>query len=70
MRMNVADRTWLDRCKAEPDRYVILVAKGEVLVRDDKSDYEEPNVMYRFSCHGKEFALMLLEYIGIAGERV
>lgn len=63
------DIEWLDRCKAQPEKYKIFVDNDDVFVCDITTD-EDSEPVYDFSEYGYEFALQLLRYIGCNADMV
>ena len=58
--MSKKDIEWLEKCKAEPERYKIYVDNDCVSV----TDLEQDEDIYAFRTYGYEFALELLQYMG------
>ena len=64
--MSEQDKKWLEICKNDKGRYVIMVDNDDICVWDFKKDEEA----YTFTKYGYHFALALLRYIGYEAEYV
>lgn len=64
--MNKTDIEWLEKCKAESERYKIYVDNDCISV----TDLEQDECVHTFSSYGYEFALELLQYIGCNADMV
>ena len=66
--MNKEDIQWLQKCLDDPKRYKIYVDNDDIFVvevTEEDPDGMDSAVNYSFSNFGYDFALSLLEYLGV-----
>ena len=63
------EKGWLDKCKAEPNRYQLAVDNDHIGVDapDDNGDLEN---VFSFNDYGQYFIVNLLNYIGCYADHV
>ncbi|MHA1304083.1 MAG: hypothetical protein ACTSPI_10320 [Candidatus Heimdallarchaeaceae archaeon] len=65
--MNEQDKIWLDKCKKNPEKYVITVDNDCVSVYEINSEeeYISGGEYYGFNTFGQEFTVELLKEMGL-----
>ena len=66
--MTKEDKEWLQKCLDDPKRYKIYVDNDDIFVveiTEEDPDGMDSAVNYSFSNFGYDFALSLLEYLGV-----
>lgn len=59
--MHIVDKEWIEKCRANPDKYKIYVDNDSVFVVDAET---EETVEHEFLKYGYTFAKDLLEHLG------
>lgn len=62
--MHIVDAEWIEKCKANPEKYKIEVDNDSIFVINIENGEDEWEVEHDFEEYGYYFAKSLLEYIG------